>query len=344
MHSRWKSFSFRCSRRQALSRIAGATVAVAVAPQLWAAPVPAGLPSAPVAAAETASQPAYDVFESDWHDAGRNRPVPARLYWPQGAKGATPLIVFSHGIGGSRAGYSYLGRYWASHGYASLHVQHVGSDRALWFGNIFTLISRLQSAAQESEAIDRVRDLSFALDKVLAGELGNRIDRTRIVAAGHSYGANTVLLASGAKVQRNGAHLALHDPRFSAAIVMSAPPFYGETDLKTILAGIRIPTLHVTATADVIQIPGYSSPASDRIDVFDAVGGPSKTLAVFEGGSHSIFTDRGGTGGAELNPRVKAATQALSLAFLRKTFEHRDDALASWGERYQPLVARFVHQ
>jgi Platelet-activating factor acetylhydrolase, isoform II len=45
------------------------------------------------------------------------------------------LIAFSHGIGGSRRDYSYLGRHWASKGYASLHVQHVGSDNALWSGN-----------------------------------------------------------------------------------------------------------------------------------------------------------------------------------------------------------------
>ena len=53
--------------------------------------------------------------------------------------------------------------------------------------------------------------------------------------------------------------------------------------------------------------------------VFNAMGDARKTLVVFAGGSHSIFTDRSNTGGAELNPKVKAATQALSLAFLKQT-------------------------
>jgi dienelactone hydrolase len=327
--------------------IAAGLAMLAVAPETLATSVSVERPATTFTAPAPPAAPslhAFDVMETDWHDASRSRPVPARLYWPKHIAGNVPLIVFSHGIGGSRAGYSYLGRYWASHGYASLHVQHVGSDRGLWFGNIFTLISRLQNAAQESEAIDRVRDVQFALDRLLDGRLGARIERSRIVAAGHSYGANTVLLAAGAKVQRNGALLALHDPRFTAAIVISAPPFYGESNLNAILDGIRIPTLHVTATEDVIRIPGYVSPASDRIKVFDATGGPAKTLAVFEGGSHSIFTDRGGTGGAELNPRIKAATQALSLAFLRRAFESRDDALTAWGEQYKPLVASYLNR
>jgi predicted dienelactone hydrolase len=61
-----------------------------------------------------------------WKDVARGRSVPARLYLPAGTKlgeGAVPLVVFSHGMGGSMDGYSYLGRYFAAHGFASLHVQ-----------------------------------------------------------------------------------------------------------------------------------------------------------------------------------------------------------------------------
>jgi len=76
--------------------------------------------------------------------------------------------------------------------------------------------------------------------------------------------------------------------------------------------------------------------------VFEAVGSPVKALAVFEGGSHSIFTNRAGTGGAELNPKVKAATKELALAFLRRVFEGKEEALARWPETYRPLLARWT--
>jgi pimeloyl-ACP methyl ester carboxylesterase len=286
---------------------------------------------------------AYEAIEFDWVDVKRQRPVPVRLYWPNtvSASAQVPLVVFSHGIGGSRRGYSYLGQHWSSHGIASLHLQHVGSDRNVWFGNPLGLVGRLQDAAQEREAIDRPRDLSFALDQLLAGPLGDHIDGRRIVAAGHSYGANTTLLAAGARVERNGRAVDLHDERLSAAIVLSAPPFYGESDPSRILAPVQLPTLHVTATGDVIRIPGYWSSAEDRIAVFDAVGGKPKALAVFDGGSHSMFTDRPGTGGVELNPRVKLATKELTLAFLHTVVGHAPRAsLAQWVERHRSILAR----
>jgi predicted dienelactone hydrolase len=253
-------------------------------------------------------------------------------------------VLFSHGIGGSRMGYSYLGRHWAANGVASLHVQHVGSDRSLWgAGNVFSLVSRLQQAAQESEAIDRVHDLRFALDHVLEGNLGARLDAARVVAAGHSYGANTTLLAAGAQVFRDGRVVDLREPRVQAAIVISAPPFYGESgDMPRILAPVRVPSLHITCTEDDIRIPGYTSGLEDRLAVFEAVGGARKTLAVFQGGSHSIFTDRSTPGGPELNQRVKAATRELTLGFLRSLFDGEHQGLKEWPQRHAGLLARYV--
>lgn len=287
---------------------------------------------------------AYEELDLDWHDNARQRPVPVRLYLPKTASPArpVPLIVFSHGIGGSRRGYRYLGTHWAQQGWASLHLQHVGSDRALWGGSPWSLLGRLHAAAQDAEAISRAKDLSFALDRILAGEHGERLDGGRIVAAGHSYGANTTLLATGARVEREGQPVDLTDPRLRAAIVISAPPFYGEGEMPRILSRVTVPSLHITATDDVIRIPGYYSGLEDRIAVFEATGSRRKMLAVFEGGSHSIFTDRGGTGGVALNPKVKAATQDLSAAFLRSVFDGDDAALSTWPQRHAELVSRFI--
>ncbi len=300
-----------------------------------------------LAGTEEADAP-FEVTDFDWVDTTRSRPVPARLYWPKttnGAESAVPLVVFSHGIGGSRRGYSYLGRHWSSRGVASLHVQHVGSDAALWSGNPFGVVGRLQMAAQEREAIARAEDLSFALGRMLAAEtgpqtgpLGARVDSHRIVAAGHSYGANTTLLAIGARVEREGRTIERTDPRFKAALVISAPPFYGERNLSAVLGPVAVPTMHVTSTGDVIEIPGYRSGLEDRLAVFDAIGGPRKMLAVFQRGSHSMFTDRSMTGGLWLNARVKAATADLALAFFDLVFNDDGMALAQWQTRWQAIL------
>jgi dienelactone hydrolase len=300
-------------------------------------------------AAALAALPAWaedgvEVIDHDWVDAERGRAVPVRLYWPTAAaaQGKVPLVVFSHGIGGSRFGYSYLGRHFADQGIASLHLQHVGSDRSLWTGSGWSLLGRLRDAAQDREAIARVMDLRFALDRLLDGERGPRIDAGRIVAAGHSYGANTTLLAAGARVMRDGRWIDLRDARIQAAIVISAPPFYGEADAGPILAGVTVPSLHITTTDDVIRIPGYYSAAADRVAVFDAIGGPRKLLAVFSGGSHSVFTDRSMAGGAMLNPQIKAATKELSLAFMKSVFDGDEGLLRAWPQRFGTLVTRFV--
>ena len=320
------------SRRQFLKQLPAAALAVA-APSLAFFPLHG-----------FASAAEFQIHDLDWFDDDRERPVPIRLYQPRTFSFATPapLIIFSHGIGGSRLGYSYLGSYWASHGLASLHVQHVGSDRSIWFGNPFNLVSRLQEAAQEKEALARVFDLRFALTQILRDPLGQAINPNQIIAAGHSYGANTTLLASGARVNRDNIPVELSDSRIKAAIVISAPRFYGQKSVDSILQPVRLPTLHITATEDNIQIPGYFSGYPDRLAIFEAIGSERKALAVFEGGSHSMFTDRTRSGGAVLNQQVKEATQELSLDFIAQVLNNQESGIPSWAMRHEAILSKVI--
>ena len=64
------------------------------------------------------------------HDASRNRDIPVRLYLPASEKPA-PIVLFSHELGGSRAGSEFLGEQWAARGYLAVFVQHPGSDDAV---------------------------------------------------------------------------------------------------------------------------------------------------------------------------------------------------------------------
>jgi dienelactone hydrolase len=287
------------------------------------------------------AQAAVQVLDLAWADAARQRPVPVRLYLPTATAGTpapVPLVVFSHGIGGSRLGYRYLGGHWAENGFASLHVQHVGSDRSVWGGNLFEVFGRLRDAAQDKEALSRVQDIRFALDTVLADpDLAPRIDPDRIAAAGHSYGANTTMLLAGAQVPREGKWLSLRDERIRAAVLLSAPPFYGEDDMTPILGGVALPSLHVTSNDDVIRIPGYYSGPADREAVYRAIGGPAKWFAQFNTGNHSSFVGRAGPGAPLL-----VATQQLTAAFLSQQFNGDGSALAVWPQQHAALVERFV--
>jgi dienelactone hydrolase len=284
-------------------------------------------------------------FDFDWLDASRNRVVPARFYEPSQNSNEpipSPLVVFSHGLGGSRTGYSYLARHFASHGIASLHLQHVGSDRNVWGGNVFGMVERIASALQTSESIARVQDLSFALDMLFSSDLANHIDKSRVAAAGHSYGANTALLAAGALVRQDGQFKSFTDKRIRAAVAISAPHYYGKQDTSRSLGSVLIPSLHITATEDTIRMPGYFSSVEDRLDVFEATGSAMKWLAVFEGGSHSVFTDRIGTGGIALNPKIKLATAELATVFLKTVFEDNESVAKEWTAKHGDIISKSI--
>src|SRR5258708_35446079 len=87
-----------------------------------------------------------ETIKFDWVDQKRDRKVPVKIYYPKDGKGPFPVIIFSHGLGGSRDGYEYLGRYLGGHGYFSVHLQHLGSDSSVWQG---------VSAAVRKQGFDR---------------------------------------------------------------------------------------------------------------------------------------------------------------------------------------------
>jgi dienelactone hydrolase len=299
-------------------------------------------PSVPGPSGSSVTQPAgVAAIDLQWHDAARDRTVPARLYLPEASTNdQLPLVVFSHGLGGSRAGYAHLGRHWASEGFASLHVQHPGSDRALWRGDgPFVVLRNLQAAATTEHAIDRARDLSHALDSLLDDPtLGARIDRARIAVAGHSYGANTALLLAGARFDDlPGVPRTLRDPRVRAAVLMSVPPFPVGFDTASVLSDVGVPTLHLTTVDDVIRVPGHGSTPADRIALYETLSGAPKWLAVFGHGGHGVFTDRGGD---PVGDAVKRATRDVSTAFLRTVMLERHDALDDALRVHAPLIAR----
>src|SRR6266487_2307473 len=78
-------------------------------PQASAAMKEVPLPIAPPYAPDRKMLPT-DFVRVDWHDAARNRDVPAKIYFPAASAGPFAVIIFSHGLGGTREGYEYLAR------------------------------------------------------------------------------------------------------------------------------------------------------------------------------------------------------------------------------------------
>jgi predicted dienelactone hydrolase len=165
----------------------------------------------------------------EWKDAARVRDVPVKIYYPETGKGPFPVIVFSHGLGGSRDGYEYLGRYWAGHGYVSVHLQHLGSDTGAWKGKLRPMAEMKKAAADPRNAFDRVLDVRFAIDQLERlnrddKQFTGRLDLAHLGMAGHSFGAWTTLAVVGQRSAGSlGNKTSFLDPRIKAAIPMSAP-------------------------------------------------------------------------------------------------------------------------
>lgn len=263
----------------------------------------------------------------DWLDAKRGRPVPVKIYYPADLQAPAPLVVFSHGLGGTREGYEYLGRQWASYGYISLHVQHVGSDDAVWQGQVRPMQALRQAAIRPENAVNRVRDVSFVIDEMakLAAAPGlfqGRVDLGKVGLAGHSFGANTTLVAAGQIfLLPGGQTVGFAEPRIKAAIPMSAPAPRSQANLDQVFAGIAIPCLHMTGTLD--ESPIGETQASDRRLPFDHIAGAEQYLVTFTGGDHMIFSGRPRNDAAGLGEKdaffqdlIRQATTAFWDAYL----------------------------
>lgn len=235
-----------------------------------------------------------DTLLCEWNDSTRDREVPVKIYFPLEGEGPFPIIIFSHGLGGSREGYGYLGRHWASYGYVSVHLQHHGSDVAIWRNTFQAFDETRKSIKHIGNAVNRARDVSFAIDQMEtmnreSGPLKGRIDLNNIGMAGHSFGAWTTLAVTGqAFIDPKDGEKTFTDPRIKAAIAMSAPAPMKIDRLDKTFANIKIPCLHMTGTLD--DSPLGDTKANQRRLPFDNIQAADQYLITFEGGDHMIFT------------------------------------------------------
>ncbi|MCC6681742.1 MAG: acetylhydrolase, partial [Phycisphaeraceae bacterium] len=110
---------------------------------------------------------ATTVGREQWNDTARQREVPVKIYKPIASEKPWPVVILSHGLGGSREALTYLGEHWASHGYFCVVLQHAGSDEALFRKlPLREGIENLKAAMTFEQLQQRCRDVSFAIDEL----------------------------------------------------------------------------------------------------------------------------------------------------------------------------------
>lgn len=296
---------------------------VALIGALATAPAPS---PASARAASYAEPGPYQVRQSDLRllDAARGRELPLRLLAPSGPT-LPPVVVYSHGLGGSVTSGEDWGRHWASHGIASLHVQHPGSDRRLLEGlsDRSEALERLQRGATPAQFRARVGDLHSVIENLLGPAPVAALDARRLGVSGHSFGA---LITQALAGQRYAADPAADFSSRHARAFLGFSPSAPRDGGDQLFDRVTRPFLSITGSADAT--PGLSDVGpAQRVLPFRQMPPGSKYLLVFDEAEHEMFS------GSSLRltgqpPRAAlvSAVKAVSTAFWRATLA--DDAEA----------------
>lgn len=157
----------------------------------------------------------------------QGRALQVRVTAPAPIRGRVPVILFSHGSALSRSTYEPLASWWAQHGFVVLQPDHEDAS-----------VDGFVPAVPPSAELWRTRIIDL---RRLAGDLGlieaqvpalrGHLDRTRLLAAGHSFGGHTVAALMGMRVWSGTTFEDFSDPRIKGAVLMS-PPGSGGDDLN----------------------------------------------------------------------------------------------------------------
>jgi predicted dienelactone hydrolase len=259
-----------------------------------------------------------------------DKSVPLRIYFPDG-EFQCPVVLFSHGLGGSRESNQYLGNHWASRGYVVVFMQHAGSDDRIWKDVLtFREFKPFKSAIGKESFDRRKADAPATLDQLelwnqKGQKFAGRFNMGKVGMSGHSFGAITTQALCGQSFGRQGQ--AFTDARIKAAIPMSpSPPQDG--DDKRAFARVQIPWMLMTGTNDS-PIISPSDPEV-RLKVFQHL--PAKRhfyQLVLDGAEHSAFSEREFNVRNHSNPNHHRSILALSSAFW-DTYLRKDKSAKKW--------------
>jgi predicted dienelactone hydrolase len=282
----------------------------------------------------------------DLVDSARNgRKVPIKVHFPKNSAGPFPVIVVSHGAGGNWDTHYAQAQHLASHGYVVLCVEHTGSNTKRMKRNVRWIKNLTEMVHDASEVLGRPKDVSFAIDRAeewnrTHPQLRGMFDLDHVAVMGHSFGAFTALVVSGARpalewieprvAPGKGIGPDLRDKRVKCSVALSPqgagkPFFHPES-----FGFLQIPVLGISGTRDN-ELSG-NRPPENRYQAFSLwPTAQGKNIFVWLANAHHIdFADSRGAHRYELPSRtrndVQIVVKATTLLFFN--FHLKGDAAA----------------
>lgn len=304
----------------------------------------------------------------------------ADVYLPERVSAPVPVVIISHGFGAVKEDFIFLSHHLASHGYAVVVPDHVGSN--LQYRQQY-LNGRLNTLLSPIEFINRPKEISYLIDQLEqlvanSPDWAGRLDLSRIAAIGDSLGSSTVMALGGATINYDRLVEAcdrdtvmldfslylqcrarflppknydLSDPRIKAVIAAHnlGGPLYGPEGV----ARIKVPILMVSGSADVV-----APVVTEQFAPFLWLTSPTRYLALLQVGTH--FSSKPPGEGAGDVPSVfmgqyrdvgSTYYKALATAFLGAHLRgeagflpYLTAAYARWASQGQPMVVELIHQ
>ncbi len=268
---------------------------------------------------------------------------------PLAKEGPYPLLVFSHGYGGSGINYAFFTEALAARGWVVVAPDHHDRYTAVRIRSghkkVFDRWGLLRHAKEIASSSPRDREkylyrldeMQLTLDRIVAHPMfGQLIDRERIAVGGHSFGGFTALGICGTLAER-------HDPRVKAVLLFSTGAggyLFTENELRR----VQIPSMLFIGERERSSLRGTRTMAELADKIYRSMSPPKYFLEV-KGAHHFSFNNRLT---ATRRARLLSGTEAqfalirrYAIAFLEKHVAGRKDSERVL-QRSDPMLTRYT--
>ena len=265
--------------------------------------------------------------------------------------GPYPLLVFSHGYGGSGLSSVFLTEPLAARGWIVVAPDHHDRHMAVRIrsGGIADFDSPgllryaqeiTRSGPDDREAyLYRLDEMELVLDRILESEpFGKLIDREKITVGGHSFGGFTALGLCGTIEERRVDRI--------KAVLLFSTGAGGYLFRESELAAVKVPSMYFLGECEKDQKRG-SQTMADLADKVYLNLPPPKYLLEIRGANHFSFNNCFNNRAAHLSlcgaEEQFGLIRRYSIAFLEKHGAGKKD-VSSVLEQQDPLLTRYIRE